>query len=224
MLIIMKNKILLFYTLIISSGSFAQHVQFGAGAGVDNYRISGGATANLRQLLSFANGTISTKPVTGFYAGGFASVPLSDAVSIEPGLYYSSKGYQLTGSYTVKGLDILSANASSKLQTNYIDMPVLVKANFNGLQIFAGPQLSYLTNASLNTNASVAGFTLYHNKADVTSKFNNWDIGLTGGVGYQLANGMRITAVYDRGLSKADAGQNMKSYNQGFKVGLGFQL
>ena len=130
----------------------------------------------------------------------------------------------MQGSYTVKDFSVLSANATAKLETNYIDVPVLLKANINGLQVFAGPQFSYLTNASLNTNASVAGFTLLNSKSDVSSQFNKMDIGITGGIGYQLANGMRITAAYDRGLSKVDAAKNMNSYNQGFKVGLGMRF
>jgi len=224
MLIIMKNKILLFIALFFSTASFSQQIHFGGSIGISNYRISGQVADNLKQFLNFSNGLISTKPVTGFYAGGFASIPVTDNLSIEPGLYYSQKGYQMNGAYTVKGIDILNANATAQLHTNYIDMPVLIKANFNGLQLFAGPQLSYLTNASLNTSAAVAGFTVYNNKADVSSRFNSWDIGITGGVGYHLTNGMRITAAYDRGLSKVDAGQNMKSYNQGIKVGLGMRF
>lgn len=220
----MKNKILLVLALFISAKSFAQKISFGAGAGVNNFRISGQMTDNLKQFLSFSNGIISTKPVTGFYAGGFASIPVAENFSVEPGLYYSAKGYQMTGSYAVKDFPVLSANATAKLQTNYIDMPVLLKGNFNGLQVFAGPQFSYLSNASLNTKAAVAGFTLLDNKADVTNQFNKWDIGITGGVGYQLPNGLRITAAYDRGLSKVDAGKNMNSYNQGFKVGLGIKF
>lgn len=221
----MKNKILLVIVLFIAAiKANAQQVSFGAGAGVTNYRISGQMASNLKQFLNFSSGIISTKPVTGFYAGGFASIPVNEVFSVEPGLYYSSKGYQMSGAYSVKDFDILSANATAKLQTNYIDMPVLLKANINGLQVFAGPQFSYLTNASLNTSASVAGFTLLNNTADVSSRFNKWDVGVTGGIGYQLQNGMRITAAYDRGLSKVDAGKNMQSYNQGFKVGVGMRF
>lgn len=221
----MKNKILLVIALFIASiKTNAQQVSFGAAAGVTNYRISGQMADNLNQFLNFSNGIISTKPVTGFYAGGFTSIPVNEIFSLEPGLYYSSKGYQMSGSYSVKNFDILSANATAGLQTNYIDMPVLLKANINGLQVFAGPQFSYLTNASLNTNASVAGFTLLNNKTDISNRFNKWDVGVTGGLGYQLANGMRITAAYDRGLSKVDAAQNMKSYNQGFKIGVGMRF
>lgn len=154
-----------------------------------------------------------------------AATPISLLViSVEPALYYSTKGYELSGTYTVKGIDILSANATARLNANYIDMPVLLKASFNGLQIFAGPQISYLTNASLKTSAGIAGFNLLNSNMDVSKQFNRWDVGVTAGLAYQFTNGIRITAAYDRGLSKVNAGQNIKSYNQGFKIGAGISF
>jgi hypothetical protein len=59
---------------------------------------------------------------------------------------------------------------------------------------------------------------------DVTNQLNRLDIGVTGGVGYQFSNGLRITGSYERGLSKVDAGQNVRSYNQGFKIGAGISF
>jgi hypothetical protein len=40
---------------------------------------------------------------------------------------------------------------------------------------------------------------------DATAQFNKWDLGLTGGVGYQFTSGLNIMASYDYGLSKLDA-------------------
>ena len=142
----------------------------------------------------------------------------------ETGLYYSTKGYQLKGSYSVKDISLLSANVTSTLRTGYIDMPLLLKANFNGLQVFAGPQLSYLTSANLNTSASVAFFDLLNSRTDVTNTFNKWDAAVTGGIGYQFSNGVRLTAAYERGLMKADAARNTQLYNQGFSIGAGFSF
>ena len=59
---------------------------------------------------------------------------------------------------------------------------------------------------------------------DATEQFNRWDAGITGGIGYQFANGLNITAAYDHGLSKADKNQNMEAYNRSFKVGLGISF
>ena len=221
---IMKNIILPFLCLILSVSSFAQGIRYGIGAGVSSYNISGEATANLKQLLNFANGIVSTGPVTGFYGGGYANISIGNNLSVEPGLYYSTKGYAITGSYSVKGFDILSANAKAALNSSYIEIPVLLKANFKGLQVFAGPQLSYLTNANLTTSAGLAGINLYHGNMNITSQLNRWDAAIIAGVGYQFTNGIRLTALYDRGLSNVNAGQNIKSYNEGFKVGAGISF
>ena len=220
----MKNKILFSIGLLFSITSFAQNISYGGAAGVNISNMRGDAVKNMQQLLNFTNGIVSTKAVTGYYAGGFVNIPVGNIFSVEPALYYTAKGYQLNGSYSVKGIGILTANATAKLNSSYIDMPVLLKANFNGLQVFAGPQVSYLTNASLNTTAGIAGFNLLNNKMNVTSQFNQWDVAVTGGVGYQFSNGLRITAAYDRGLSKVNAGQSLSAYNQGFKIGAGFSF
>ena len=221
---IMKNILLPVIVLLISTASFAQRIHYGVGAGVSSYSISGDAAANLDKVLNFTNGIVSTRPVTGFYGGGFVNIAVANNLSVEPGLYYSTKGYAITGSYTVKGFDILSANATAALHSSYIEMPLLLKVNFKALQVFAGPQLSYLTSAKVVTSAGVAGINLYQGNIDVTNQLNRWDAAITAGIGYQFTNGIRLTALYDRGLSKIDAAQNTKSYNQGFKVGAGISF
>ena len=203
---------------------FAQHSTYGASAGVAIYSMRGEAVSNLQQLIGVTNNIITTKPVTGFYGGGYTNIPVGNNLSLEPGLYYAVKGYELSGTYSVKDIAILTAAATASLHSSYIDMPVLVKANFSGLQVFAGPQISYLANAKLNMKAGIAGFNLLNNNVDVTSQFNRWDAGITGGVGYQFTNGLRFTATYERGLSKVDAGKHTQSYNQGFKMGAAFSF
>jgi Outer membrane protein beta-barrel domain len=222
-MITMKKKILLSFSLLVSIVAFAQQpVSYGVSAGAGIYNMRGETVNELKQVLNFTDGIITTHAVTGFNGGGYVNIPVGGNLSVEPGLYYSAKGYQLKGSYTVKDISILSANAVSTLRTGYIDMPVLLKADFNGLQVFAGPQVSYLTGASLNTRASVAFFDLLNSDMDITSRFNRWDAAVTGGVGYQFSNGLRLTAAYERGLMKADAERNTQLYNQGIKIGAGF--
>jgi len=220
----MKMKILFCICLVVSVAAFAQRIQYGVGAGVTYFSIRGAATSNLNQALNFTNGIVTTRPVAGFYSGGYATFPVTDNFSVEPGLYYSSKGYAITGKYSVKGIDILSANATANLNTSYIELPLLLKANFNGLLLFAGPQIAYLTSARIKTTAGLAGINLFQSSLDITSQLNKWDAAIIGGIGYQFTNGLRITAAYERGLSKVDAAQNMVSYNEGFKVGAGISF
>lgn len=241
----MKKHFLIALTLFISTFSFAQlrstersskkssqlqttsavKPTFGVRAGVLSSGIRGEASDNLSNLIDFANGMITTNNRTGFYAGVYSSIPVSEGISLEPGLFYSQKGYELNGDLTIKGAGFLGANAKAKLQSEYVDIPVVIKANLgSGLQVFAGPQFSYLMKANLNTTAGLLGINLLNNKMDVTEQFNRWDMAITGGVGYKLSNGINITASYDYGLSKLDKNQNTKAYNNAFKFGVGIEL
>jgi hypothetical protein len=237
----MKKQFLFALALMFSSLSFAQvrtakvnplqvkatpaKQTFGVRAGILSSGIRGEAAGNLEDLLSFADGMITTNNRLGFYAGVYATIPFAGGISFEPGVSYSQKGYELTGSIEGKTIGFLGANAKAKLQTEYIDIPAVLKADLGGgLQIFAGPQFSYLMKANLNTTAGLLGIDLLSNKMDVTNNFNRWDVGLTGGIGYKLSNGFNINASYDYGLSKIDKNQNTKAYNHAFKVGVGIEL
>lgn len=218
----MKKQILLFASVAVSVFATAQSKpSFGIRAGAASYSMQGDAINNLNNLLDYTNGYVTTTSHTGFFAGANASIPVSDLVSIEPGIYYTQKGYEMNGQLNLKGADFLGANAKAKLTSHYVDVPLLLKLNFNGFQVFAGPQVSYLAKADLKTTAGVLGFNLLNKTMDATNQFNRWDAGVTGGIGYQFANGVNVSASYDHGLSKVDANQNLDSYNRGFKVGLG---
>jgi hypothetical protein len=197
---------------------------FGVRAGLTSSGMRGDAFNNLTNLLSFSNGAITTQNVYGFFGGVYGSMPIGDIISADAGLYYSQKGYQITGDLNVKGFGFLGANAKAKLQSEYIDIPVLLKANINGFQVFAGPQFSYLMKANLTTTAGLLGFNIVNSKMDATNEFYRWDMGVTGGIGYKLTNGFNITASYDYGLSKLDKNQNTKAYNNSFKIGVGIEL
>lgn len=221
----MKKQTLLILAIFISAFSFAQTTPaFGVRAGMTYAGVRGAAVDNLNTLLDFTGGAVKPSNTTGFFAGVYASLPLSGNISLEPGLYYSQKGYELNGAINLKGVEFLGASAKAKLQLQYIDLPVLLKANFGGLQLFAGPQFSYLAHADLRTTAGVLGINLLNKTIDATSQFNPWDVAVTGGIGYQLMNGVNLTASYDYGLSKMDANQNVKSYNNALKLGVGISF
>lgn len=218
----MKKKILLIISVIISTFSFAQTTpSFGVRAGVLSSGMRGDAVDNFNNLLDFTNGRITTKDYTGFFVGAYTNIPLADNLSLEPGVYYSMKGYEMDGELNIKGLAFLGANAKAVLQSQYIDVPVLLKVNFGGLGIFAGPQVSYLTHSDLKITGKVLGINLLNKTMDATSQLNRWDAGITGGISYQFNNGINLMASYDYGLTKADANQNVNAYTRGIKLGIG---
>jgi hypothetical protein len=218
----MKKQILLFAFVAISTLSIAQiKPSFGVRAGLSSSGMRGDAVNSLKNILDFSNGMITTGQRIGFFAGGYAAIPLTGIISLEPAIYYSQKGYELKGALNVKGAGFLGANAKAQLNSQYIDIPVVIKANISGFQLFAGPQVSYLMRADLKSTAGVLGINLLNTKINATQQFNRWDAGVTGGIGYQFSKGINVMAAYDYGLSKADANRNMKSYTQSFKVGVG---
>ena len=221
----MKNKILLIISLAISASSFAQlPTTLGVKAGILSSGFRGNTVNSFNNLLDFTKGGITTADHTGFFGGIYANVPVGSTISIEPGLYYSQKGYDMTGELNLKGMDFLGANAKAKLQMQYIDIPVLIKANMGGLQLFAGPQFSYLSKANLHMTAGALGINVINNNMDATGQFNRWDAGITAGIGYQFTNGLNLSASYDYGLSKLDASKSTSTYNRAIKLGLGISF
>ncbi len=197
---------------------------FGVRAGVISAGMRGDAVSNLNSLLDFTNGMLTTGNRTGLYAGVYTTLPLGEKISIEPGITYIQKGFALKGNLAMKALSVVGVHAGSKLSMNYIDVPVLIKGTFNGLQVFAGPQVSYLTGATLNSKAGVLGINLLNNSTNATAQFNRWDAGVTGGVGYEFSNGFSVSAAYDQGLAKVDANKSLSSYNHAVKLGIGMRF
>ena len=221
----MKKQILLFASVLFSVITFAQvQPSFGVRGGFTSSTIKGETVKSLNSLVDFTDGMLTTNSHTGFFGGVYASLPLSEQLSFEPALYYSQKGYEMRGYLGIKGVEFLGANAKAQLNTNYVDLPLVLKGNFSGFQVFAGPQVSYLASADLKTTAGVLGINLLNNKMDVTNNFNRWDAAITGGIGYQFSNGLNFTASYDHGLSKIDVNKSFNSYNRAFKVGIGFKF
>ena len=223
--IIMKNKILLISSLLFSSLSYGQQTPtIGIRAGLVSSNIQGDLVKTLTGLTDLSNGMVNTSSHTGFFSGISTTIPVSKSFSVEPGIYYSQKGYELKGALDIKGIDFLGANAKAVLLSQYIDIPILLKANFNGFQVFAGPQLSYLVKSDLKISAGALGINLLSKTIDASSQFNSWDAAMTGGVGYQFQNGVNIAASYDYGLLKIDGNRNANAFNHAIKLGIGFHF
>lgn len=222
----MKQIFTLFVLLSMFSFATAQaQTKIGIRAGMNNATWKGDAAQTLNDLVSVTKGYVDTRGKAGFHVGGYVNFPLSEVISIEPGLYYSQKGYALKGDIEISKLNFLGANANLEVQSHYIDLPLLIKITpVKGFQLFAGPQISYMVKNNMNFNAGVLGFSVINRNIDITDQFNNIDAALVGGAGYKFDNGFSITASYDHGLSRLDKKENFKSYNRVIKVGVGFEF
>lgn len=219
------KKNLLFIALLISSASFAQKTTtFGVKAGLSNSTIKGETATQLTDLIDKTGGMIKTQNRNGFYAGVYASIPLDETISIQPGINYVQRGYTLNGDLNIKGLGFLGTNAKAQLQTDYIEVPLLVKVNLDKFEVFAGPQVGYLMNANVKTTAGLLGINLLNKDFDVSNQFNKWDAGVNFGLGYKITDNIDVSAAYDFGLTKVDANKSFSAYNRGVKVGIGISF
>ena len=198
-------------------------VSFGVRSGVNFSKWDGQDLQIINDLLDKTDGYAYTKGTRGMHIGGYASIPISETFTFEPGIEYSKKGYSIKGDFQIPVLKYLGINARAQVQSHYIDMPLVIKANvYKGFNVYAGPQVSYLVRSTLNAKVGVLGITLFNRGFGITERFNKVDMGLTGGVGYQFDNGLNIQAGYDYGLSKLDKKDNYDAYNRVVKVSVGY--
>ena len=212
------------FTLTINNIINAQ-VTYGVRSGINYAKWQGEDLQIIEDLIDKTDGYIVTKGRTGLHIGGYVHIPLSETFAFEPGLAYSKKGYSLKGDFQIPVLKYLGINARAQVQSHYIDIPLLIRANvYKGLNVYAGPQVSYLVRSTLNAKIGVLGITLFNRGVGITERFNKIDMGLTGGVGYQFENGLNVQAGYDYGLSKLDKNDNYSAYNRVVKVSVGFSF
>ena len=221
----MIKKFYFFFISVLMINSLHAQVTYGIRSGVNYATWKGDDIQIIQDLVDKTDGYVVTKGRTGMHIGGYVKIPISEVFSFEPGLEYSKKGYSLKGDFQIPVLKYLGVNARAQVQSHYIDIPLVMKANvYKGLNVYAGPQVSYLLRSTLNAKIGVLGITLFNRGFGITERFNKVDMGLTGGIGYEFGNGLNIQAGYDYGLSKLDKNDNYQAYNRVVKISVGYSF
>jgi hypothetical protein len=193
------KKVSLIFTFIalFSIQSYAQDTDRKGGLG-----IRGGAN-----FFNFAGDNSTGNEYDnriGYHVGLYNSFYLGSLLAIEPGVFYSVKGMQND--------DLVNSRAV----LNYIDIPVLFRLYLtDGLNVFAGPQVSFLANSTFE--GDLFGSTLTFD----TETVSNTDYGALIGLGYNLPKGINLQAAYNHGLSPVFKNNAIDVYNRGFQVSLG---
>jgi Outer membrane protein beta-barrel domain len=202
----MKNsKIIMTVVFLVSisqmtfsqTSSASSNFKFGIKAGVN--------FANL-QTQNVDNNNV----LTGFNAGIFAKVPITESFAIQPELLYTTKGAKLTyNNYFVNG--------TAKFNLNYIELPVLVVLNLtNNFNIHAGPYVAYLVDGKATNDPQGTLFDIQNNLNN--EDYNKFDTGLVFGLGYdadQIGFGVR----YNYGLQKVGKERSFLGTNYTFPDG-----
>lgn len=130
--------------------------------------------------------------LTGFNAGIFAEMPLTESISLRPELNFTTKGSEL------KYNNALFSGAG-KFSLNYVELPVLLQAKFgNTFSIHFGPYAAYLVDAKIKNQTSTGTFDFENNINE--DDLNRFEAGVAAGVGLDFDN-FGIGARYNYGLT-----------------------
>lgn len=192
-----------------STESSDQPVTFGIRAGVNFANVTGD---DLRKQSSH----------TGFHAGVVVDIPLMESLYIQPGFFY-----------TVKGFEWERYHIARKASPAYLEIPILASYRYPisddvQLQINFGPYLAYGIGGKVKTTD--------HDNNDMEGEYNyfdaeihKFDMGLQIGVGVTIAKHYYVGIGYEFGLTKInkddydyDEVESIKNKNFFISVGYNF--
>jgi opacity protein-like surface antigen len=151
-------------------------------------------TVHLKAGYSSTN--IITSPISffnnksGFTAGIVVKeLMLSENIGIQPELIYTQKGGSLGG---------------YNLSFDYFALPLMLTFPMaeSGVSVLVGPEISYLANTRIASLFSYSG----------DKGFNKIDVGLAGGLEYQISDNLAIGGRYTYGLTNVLKDINLTDY------------
>lgn len=190
-----------------------------------SFGIKGGLNlANLH--VSGADEIPGTKNHPGFHIGGIVDLPINDILSLETGIFYTTKGMNTE-------FEDLAISLISKTKLSYLEVPVSLRAALEiGTDSYlygsVGPYFGIGLNGKVESTFSYQGETetmeeevIWGNEDD--SDLKRFDMGLTFGAGFQF-NSVLLGLSYDLGLSNILAYQEDGSglKNRVFKISVGY--
>lgn len=135
---------------------------------------------------------VSNKSLTGVHFGLFAKLPITNSFAVQPELYFTTKGGELTYQNVV-------VDGTAKFNLNYIEVPVLaVFKIFPGFNFQVGPYASYLVSSKVK-NVNEVSFNFEDNIQ--SGDFNKFDTGVMAGFGIDVKS-VEIGVRYNFGLLK----------------------
>jgi hypothetical protein len=193
----MKKLVLLFVAAVASISSFAQ-LSIGAKAGLNLANVYGddAEDMDLRPAL---------------HIGGYLNYAVSDAISIQPELLYSSMGAKFNE-------EIFGSDLKVTMKFNYISVPVMFIYSFGAINVQAGPQVSFL--ASGKAKVEYDGES---EEEDIKDQMKGVDFGVNLGLGADFGK-FNASARYLLGLSSIDKDGEADTKNTAIQISIGYRL
>ena len=202
----MKNsKIIIAIVLLVSISQFAL-----AQGTNDNSKLKFGFKGGVNFSNLYTDEVDDNNVLTGFNAGIFAKLPITQLFAIQPELLYSTKGAKLTYNNSF-------ANGTAKFKLNYIELPVLLVVNLTkNFNIHAGPYVAYLVDGKATNDSQGTLFDFQNNLSN--EDYNKFDTGLAVGLGFDSDN-VGFGVRYNYGLQTVGKERNFGGTNYTFPDG-----
>ncbi len=210
----MKKVLLLLVVVFISTVGFSQ-VKFGIKGGLSTSNVN-------RTHLSTIDTNYGAR-TTGV-AGVFARFQLKDKLAFQPELLYSMQGVFYDDYSWSNGSD---SRHDYVYKLDYINLPLIFRYYLvEGFSFNLGPQLSYLISAKQDgdygTGSNSSSSDTPVDDVDVKDDFESYDLGLSGGFGYDFDFGLTLDARYTYGFIKMRPESSINWHNSVFQFTAGW--
>ncbi|MDB5152894.1 MAG: PorT family protein [Mucilaginibacter sp.] len=230
----MKITLLSLLLVTFVTSSFSQSFKYGVTAGLNASTFPEPFTTKGKKI-SVRGEKMSASPIVGFHLGIIAEVTIKQ-ISIEPGLFFTTKGGVNIDSYSTPSIYYYN---KERLTLNYIQMPInilyhvpLVFGNFfmgGGPYIALGVLGEYKTDNATSSSDLVRkeGVVIFGSNSDKydfgsSSNVKNPDYGLNAEVGITLHNKLRFSVNYEYGLANLSNSIFTKSRNELLSLSVSF--
>lgn len=196
----MKKILLLAFLTAITQSLFAQSVKLGIKAGLNE------------STTDFGQPFISTSSfLTGFNAGVFANFEIKK-LSIEPGIFYTTKGYNDKIVFPQSPTESNDVSAKGKVTYNYLEVPVNVLYNIHlrtsKIFIGGGPYYGLALSGSYNDIVTING-TVNNTTSKLTfggesGSLKKTDVGVNALAGIAFKTGLLFSFNYGYGLTNVN--------------------
>ena len=175
---------------------------------------AGYGQSSLRSGNTFDIVTDQTDGVGAASAGIFIAIPVTEWLTLRPGLEYNKRG---TSIGLTEGIDLLGVKlpvgARAKTTFNYVDAPLLVQLDLpteGSIQPYAliGPSLGYAVSGRLRTSArALIDFTISDTDVNLNAiNYERFHVAAVGGLGLNgklsPTTKMFVEARYEHGLTR----------------------
>ncbi len=145
---------------------------------------------------------------TSFNAGLVLEAPIADRISLQPEVFYSGQGFDITDEPDQR---------DAEFQLDYIQVPVLLKVYvIEGLNIQVGPQFGFKVNEEIDFDPNSDGGDFD------TDAIEDFDMQIATGLEYKFQNNFFIQGRYTYGFS--DIIKDVDIHNSVFSVNIGYMF